>query len=328
MNRLNNSKTYEEQSALYKPKKTKKLRKIVITFCVILFVTVIVLLSVIPPIVMNPMVRRVEFKEVWTAEDFGMSAEKIMLTTADGLNIATYKVDVANLKAIVIFISGMGDAPVAAFFGHARMLKENRFGSILLEMRARGESEGDVVGLGYKEYLDVKAVVDYLTDKYKDVPIIVYGWSMGGATAIISIGEIAEIDGLISMSAFSSWEDVFYDRMINMGVPRIFAIIQRPFVTAYTTFKYGLKAFYLSPKDAIKKIGERPALIMHSTGDSIVPFSSFERIMKNVPEHVESWIVEGNRHGILECFTYWFNPQEDEEYSERILTFLNKHFGK
>lgn len=34
-------------------------------------------------------------------------------------------------------------------------------------------------------------------------------------------------------------------------------------------------------------IGDKPALIIHSKGDSQVPYPSFERIVKAAPDHVE-----------------------------------------
>ena len=58
----------------------------------------------------------------------------------------------------------------------------------------------------------MKAVTDYIKGnaKYKDVPVIVMGVSMGGAVAIRSIGENKDIDALISLSAFSSVEDFMH----------------------------------------------------------------------------------------------------------------------
>lgn len=53
-----------------------------------------------------------------------------------------------------------------------------------------------------------------LSAKYKDVPIIVWGTSMGGTMAINAAGEIPEVDGVISCSAFSTWPDVFSAQMI------------------------------------------------------------------------------------------------------------------
>lgn len=58
---------------------------------------------------------------------------------------------------------------------------------------------------------------------------------MSGAVAINSIGQIPEIDGLISMSAYSAWEDVFLD---NMGLPEPLASLQRPFIRLYIRLKF------------------------------------------------------------------------------------------
>ena len=309
--------------------RNKKMKKLKMILCILLGIMMAVLFA-IPAITMGKYINmHVDYKETYVAEDFGISSEKLRLRTIDGLNIVAHEVFIPDPKAVVILLSGIHNPSVTAFFGHSKMLQENGYGSILLELRAHGESEGDVIGLGYKEYLDMQAVVDYirLSDKYKNVPIVVHGASMGGATAINAFGQIAEIDGLISMSAFSSWEDVFCDTMINMGMPKIFADMQKPFVRLHATLKYGLDSFHMSPKNQIKKAGERPIFIMHSTADHEVPLSNFERIMENAPKHVETWVREGDMHFIVKRDSL-LNPQNDQEYSERILGFLDQNFGK
>lgn len=299
-----------------------------IGFFVILLLLIIFLMLVPHMIMGNQINQHVAFKEIHSADDFGLTAEKISLTTQDGLHIVAYEVDIKAPKAMVIFLSGIHNPSVTAFYGHAKMLKENEYGSILLEMRAHGESDGDVIGLGYNEYLDTKAVVDYITGKYQEIPIIVYGLSMGAATAINSIGEFSEIDGLISVSAYSAFEDAFCDNIVNMGAPMIYANIQKPFVKLYLTFKYGLRSLNFNPKNQIKKLGARPALIIHSTEDSQIPLTSFTKIMKNAPDHVESWVREGDYHFIVRDEAAFLNPLTDEEYSAKILDFLNKNFNQ
>lgn len=293
----------------------------------VILLLLIIFLMLVPHMIMNDQINQhVAFKEIHTADDFGLTAEKVSLTTQDGLQVVAYEVDIIAPKAMVIFLSGIHNPSVTAFFGHAKMLKENEYGSILLEMRAHGESDGDVIGLGYNEYLDTKAVVDYITEKYQEIPIIVYGLSMGAATAINSIGEFSEIDGLISLSAYSAFEDVFCDNIVNMGAPMIYANIQKPFVKLYLTFKYGLRSLNFNPKNQIKQLGARPALIIHSTEDSQIPLKSFTEIMKNAPDHVESWVREGDYHFIVRDESAFLNPLTDEEYSAKILDFLNKNF--
>ncbi len=212
------------------------------------------------------------------------------------------------------------------YFGHARFFKENNYATILFDMRAHGESEGDMICLGYKEYLDTKAIVEHIKadSVYRDIPVVVFGLSMGGTTAINSIGEIPEIDGLISLSAFSSWEDVFYEFMASQS-PVFLAKMVKPFVPLVAFAKYRVNIWSIKPVKEIQKIGNRPALIMHSKEDSEVPYSNFERIIHNTPSHVKTFVREGDIHFITESFT---EPEKDTEYSNKILDFLDSNFSK
>jgi hypothetical protein len=149
---------------------------------------------------------------------------------------------------------------------------------------------------------------------------------MGGATAINAAARIPEIAAVISVSAYSSWEDAFCDNIVGVGAPRLYATVQKPFVQAYIAIAYGLDSLVDSPKNNISKLGQRPALIIHSTDDSQVRFGSFERLVANAPEHVETWVKQGDYHFILAAETF-LHPDQDDEYHARITEFLEMHFG-
>lgn len=309
-------------------KKNKKFKKVLLISIAVILTITIAVFAMIPLLIMNNMVNmHVNHSEIYTPEKYGLTANKLTLTTSDGLKIAASEVETPSPKAIVIFLSGIQNPSVTIFYGHSALLKDNGYASILCELRAHGESDGDMICAGYKEYLDVKAVVDYIKsqDKYKDTPIVIYGLSMGGTVAINSMGQIPEIDGLISMSAFSSWEDVFNDSMENMGVPKIVCTIEKPFVILATGFKYGFNNLQIVPKNEIKKLGNRPALLYHSKGDTQIPYVSFERIMKNATGKIDTWVKEGDNHIPIESFE---NPKEDKEYSNILINFLDSNFDK
>jgi len=305
----------------------RKKKKIIIVVILGFVLLILGSLVTIPVLVMNSLANmHVNFEEVWTAEDFGIEAEHFFVTTDDKLKISAYEVSVENPKAIIICISGMHNPSATVYFGHARLFKENKYATILFDMRAHGESEGDMICLGYKEYLDTKAIVEHIkTDSvYKDIPVVVFGLSMGATTAINSIGEIPEIDGLISLSAFSSWEDVFYEFMASQS-PVFLAKMVKPFVPLVAFAKYRVNIWSIKPVKEIQKIGNRPALIIHSKADSEVPYSNFERIMHHAPSHVKTFVREGDKHFITESFT---EPEKDTEYSIKILDFLDSNFSK
>jgi len=284
-------------------------------------------LAAIPPLITNPMVdMRVTFDRVWTAEDYAMTSERVTLTTSDGIDVVAHLVPVEAPKAVAVFLSGIHRPSVTAFFGHAAMLREQGYASLLVEMRAHGESGGTRIAAGFEEPRDVQAAVAYLRahPDYREVPIVAYGLSLGGATAINAAGLTPDIAAVVSLSAFSSWDGVFVD---NMGAPEPLATLQRAFVRLYTGLKYGFDLRHVVPTTQIANLGDRPALLMHSRGDTQIPFASFERLAAAAPPQVETWVREGDLHFIVEDGVF-LQPLEDPEYAARVLGFLEAHFGR
>jgi pimeloyl-ACP methyl ester carboxylesterase len=305
--------------------KKRKKKKIIIGIGIFILVN-IVIFQTIPFLVINQMANRhVDFDKVWTAEEFGLEASHFFVKTNDGLNISAYEVAAENPKAVIVCIPGIHNPSATVFFGHARFFKAHGYATILFDMRAHGESEGSTICLGYREHRDVKAIVQYIKGQpcYENVPVVVFGLSMGAVTAINAAGEIPEIDGLISLSAYSSFQDIFYENMIRQA-PKFLTVIEKPFVTVATSLKFATNTCRVNPKNEIRKLGNRPALLMHTKEDSEVPFSNFERILQHAPAHVETFVREGNMHLITGKF---LEPEKDGEYAAAILQFLEKHFN-
>lgn len=313
--------------AISRVRRKRPIGKMITIIIIVLAVIVVAGFAAIPPIVMKDMVLlHVDVSEM-PPEQFGVEAEEVWLTTEDGLRLISWEVKADDPRGIVIFLSGIHNPSVTAYFGHAKMMADNGYSSLLIEMRSHGRSEGSKIYVGTREYLDTKAGVEYIKSQpaYKDLPVIVFGVSMGGATAINSIGEIPDIDGLISVSAFSSWEDAFCDNMIGMGFPPIAAKMEKPFVRLYMGLEFGFGSIRISPVNEIKKLDGRPALLMHSTEDSQIPFASFERLKKAATGQVKTFVRTGDHH--MMCMEEHFTePWKDEEYAGAILSFLEEHF--
>ncbi len=299
----------------------KKLKTSIKIIIFLLPIVIIGLFFYIPFYVTNPIVdMHVDFEEI----ELEKGIEKLELTTKDKLNIVAYENRVVDSKGTVIMISGIHNPSVKSFFNHKDFLEENNYSSVYLETRSHGESEGSLIGLGYLEVEDLKVLVEYLRNKNPQEKLVLWGFSMGGAIAINSAGQIPEINGVISMSAYSSWEEVLSDTLINMGLPKIVANGTKPFTKFYTLVKYGFKNRKNTPKNQIGNIGERPLLLVHSKEDSQVPFNSFEVLTKNAPLNTETWVLEGDKHMILDDWDV--EIKEDEKYCEVVLNFLNRVF--
>ena len=270
--------------------------------------------------------KHVDYDVVYDARDFGLPApDSLTLKAADGFGIFAYEVCPKQPKGVVICLSGIENPSVTAFYGHAAEFYKANVATIMPDLRGHGKSDGNRICLAYEEARDVKAVTDYIKSnaKYKDVPVIVLGVSMGGAVAIRSIGENKDIDGLIALSAFSSLED-FLQASREAFLPMIPAEQLAGITRQVVKEKYGVDSPVNSPLYALRGLNNRPVLMMHSRQDSQVPYSCFEKLATEASKYtidLDTMTVEGDEHFICKDFT---KPSADKEYMRQVMRFIRK----
>lgn len=274
--------------------------------------------------------KHVNYDRIYDARDFGLPApDSLRLKTADGFGIFAYEICPEQPKGVVICLSGIENPSVTAFYGHAAEFYKAGVATIMPDLRGHGKSDGNRICLAYEETRDVKAVTDYIKGnvKYKDVPVIVMGVSMGGAVAIRSICENKDIDALVSLSAFSSLED-FLQTMREALLPMIPAEQLNIVTGEIVRDKYGVDSSVSSPLYALCGLDNRPVLMMHSRQDTQVPYSCFEKLTAEASKYthdIDTMTVEGDEHFICKDFTH---PAADKEYMRRLMRFIRKLTAK
>jgi hypothetical protein len=322
----------------YKRLKVKPTRKVIakrIIKAAVAAIIICLVLSIIAPFAVVPLFvnRHVSYRgyatsdypmqDIYKASDYGLNENQMYLKTEDGLNIWTSEIYTSKPKAVIIYLSGIVQPSVTYFYGHAKFMQVKGYASFLLEVRGHGNSEGNRICLGFDEIKDVKAVVNYIrsNDKYDGVPIVLHGVSMGGATAINAFGQIDELDGLIAMSAYSSFEDVVVDTMDNYGIPNLIQAIEKPIIASSLKNLFGSNAVNdIKPIVQIKNTKGRPALLIACSGDTEVPAVNMQRLKEANPD-IETWLRNSWEHFIVQDCDF-INMAEDKEYCDKILSFL------
>ena len=193
------------------------------------------------------------------------------------------------------------------------------------DLRGHGKSDGKRICIAYEETADIKAITEYIKTqaKYKDLPVIIMGVSMGGGVALRSIGENNDIDAVISLSAFSSFED-FISANREAFLPFIPAT-EIDNVTAEAVRRmFGKDSRTNSPIYALRGLNNRPLLLMHSRKDSQVPFGCYEKILSEANKYttdIDTLVVEGDEHFICKDFTM---PSADKQYLDKIMSFIKR----
>ncbi|MCL2065161.1 MAG: hypothetical protein FWG98_12455 [Candidatus Cloacimonetes bacterium] len=257
---------------------------------------------------------------------FGIESERITLKTDDNIALAAWRTRAENSIGTVIIVSGRQTPSVTLFFGYAKMFSDYGWDSLLIEKRGRNLSEGDEIGFGMTEWLDVKAGVDYLSSDeiMRDLPIIAMGTIFSDAV-IIAAGEVERIDAVISITSPASFIDILSDYANYSKVPHFIQYFN-PFIAKMVIgFRFGFDAWDYTPINGITKLGDRPILLMHSTEDILVPISQFEKLYQKALENdidVKTFVREGNYFFVCDN-EHILEPTLDVEFSQTILNFLD-----
>lgn len=261
---------------------------------------------------------------IFTADEFGLSERRVTLETADGISISCADIAPENPRAVVILLTGIVQPSVTYFYPHAALLSEHGYASILTEVRSHGESEGNTIGLGYTEVEDVRAVCSYIRSRaeYKELPLIIYGVSMGGAVALNSFGQLEDIDACIACSAYSSFENELDLLLGEYGVPSLVRSALKPGIGLGLRLLYGSEAVdTLRPIKQIQNAGGRPVLLIACTGDDSVPYENSLALHKAYPKS-ELWLRDSWEHFIVKDCNFR-EVRADREYCETLLAFLD-----
>ncbi len=308
-----------------KGKKKKKIGTILISVLILLIGITSIVLTVIANTVISSMADlRVERNQA-VLEDYGLIGHQITVHSHDGLAINAYVVPRANPRGHVLILHGMHGMDATSLFGYARFLYDLGFSPTLVDMRAHGRSEGDRIGFGYTEVWDVQAVIGYLRNENaaSDLPIILYGLSMGGSTAINVAARSNDVDGIIAISPYRSIQAQFTDYMGEQGAPGLVTTLFEPFVSLALWFRYRMNPIQQSPIARVQQLENIPVFIVHGIQDTQTRVEHSQILFDLCSSNQkELWMVEGADHLIVGNIL----SEHSQFYRSRIANFLDAHF--
>ena len=161
-----------------------------------------------------------------------------------------------------------------------RRLRDEGFSLVLFDLRAHGESDGEVVSAGYYERYDVLGAMDAVTSTY-GIPVErigVLSFSMGGVASLLAAAEEPHLRALAVDSAYANIDDLFAGEVSDRTpLPAWTLSIFQPGMEMVGRARYGIRLSALKPEEFVGDI-DIPLLMIHATDDDRIPTDHSERI--------------------------------------------------
>lgn len=196
--------------------------------------------------------------------------------------------------------------------GFARHFYEMGFGVLTPDARGCGESEGDYIGMGWHDRLDVMRWIDYIVAQDPEAEILLYGISMGGATVMMTAGEAlpSNVKAVVEDCGYSSIKDE-----LSYQLKQLFGLPAFPLIHFSSLVAKMRAGFFLGDGDARKQVAkaEVPIFFIHGSEDTFVPSYMVQEVYEAANAEKQLMVVEGAGHGQasdIDDARYWAAVEE------------------
>lgn len=201
---------------------------------------------------------------------------------------------------------------------YAWMFHELGYNVLMPDNMAHGKSQGQIIGYGWNDRLNIIKWAQLLVDKNAASQITLFGVSMGGAAVMMASGESnlpKQVVNIIEDCGYSSvWEELKYQAKAMYSLPA-FPILYE--VSSISKVRAGFSYGQASSIEQLKK-NKLPILFIHGDKDDFVPTKMVYDNFKASRGAKELYIAKGAQH----AKSMESNP---ETYQKKISTFLKNY---
>ncbi len=182
-----------------------------------------------------------------------------------------------------------------------------KFNIIAPDCRGHGLSEGNYIGMGWHDRLDIINFINEIIKIDKECEITLFGVSMGGATVLCTLSETLpkNIKCIISDCAYSDAYKIAKNKIKKINSLIVFPVAQ--IVNFVSKIKNG---YFLTDAKPIKQVKKSkiPILFIHSDDDKLIPIKMCYDLYEACLSEKDLFIVKGAGHGyssIVDPIGYW-----------------------
>lgn len=239
------------------------------------------------------------------------------ITSSDNLKLHAYEVKNENKtdKWAIVVHGYTSEGKLLS--SKAKHLYNMGYNVLVPDLRSHGSSEGDYIGMGWDDRLDIIDWINYIVKNNPNSEIALHGTSMGSATVLMVSGEKlpSNVKAIVADCGYTSVYDEFSYQLKQLFNLPAFPIMN--FLDVVTHIRAG---YCLNDASAINQVKKSttPILYIHGDKDDFVPYYMMDELYNATNSEKEKLTIEGGEHANSDLV----NPKI---YWSTVNSFLEKY---
>lgn len=241
------------------------------------------------------------------------------ITSSDNLKLHSYVVKNENpSNKWVVTVHGYTSEGLN-MSSYAKKYYDMGYNVLIPDLRSHGLSEGNYIGMGWDDRLDIISWINYILNENPNAEIVLHGVSMGATTVLMTSGEAipSNVKAIVADCGYTSvWDEFAYQ------LDDLFSLPEFPILNVSSIVAKIRAGYFLGEASSINQVkkSKTPILYIHGDQDDFVPYFMMEELYNATSCEKEMLTIKGAEHAKA-------SEVDPEAYWTTVNNFINKYIN-